>query len=163
MTFSAFVSLGGYQLVNSVHKRSNNRSLVFEVVIRVEVEVLVRVCWFAINGDFGAAVVVYMNARVKKGKFTFLLRLVGELNVRIQAVDVLRESFDIILVDLHEGVVDIPEPHTRGIGSGGHGYSFKLLHVQVGYNRGDRRAHRCSVLLFVEVAFVHKVRRVKTR
>ena len=62
----------------------------------------------------------YINACVKKGKFTFLLRLVSELNARIQAVDVLFESFDIILVDLYEGVVDIPEPHTRWIGSGGH-------------------------------------------
>ena len=77
---------------------------------------------------------------------------VHELYVLINAVEVFRKLVDKVLMDLHEGVVNISQPHRWGVGLG-----FKLLSVQVGYDRGHRRTHGRSMFLFVDVAFVREV------
>ena len=47
------------------------------MVIGLEIKVLVGVRWFAVDGDFCAAVVIDMDASVEKRKFAVLCRFVS--------------------------------------------------------------------------------------
>jgi hypothetical protein len=56
------------------------------MLISVKVEVLVRVGGLPVVSDLSSAIIVHVDACVKKVEFTFLFLIVGEFYVRIQAV-----------------------------------------------------------------------------
>ena len=64
------------------------------------------------------------------------LRLIGEFNVRVNAVYVSRETVDVVFMDEDKSVVYVPEPDGWWTWSRGHGLSLELLHIKVGNNGG---------------------------
>ena len=83
----------------------------------------------AINGNFGDAIIVDMDAGVKEWKLTNLFRLGGKLDVRIETIDLFGESLNIILV---------AKPHRWWAWCSRHHMLLKLLHVEIRDNRGYR-------------------------
>ena len=68
-------------------------------------------CWFAIDGDFCAAVVIDMDAGIEKRKFAVLFRFGGKLYVGVQVVDMLCEFVGVIFMNEYECVVNITKPN----------------------------------------------------
>ena len=114
---SIFLLRFGDHAVCSVNKCSYNRPLVLEMVVRVKVQILVSVCGFSVYCEIQRAIIIEGGTWVQERQLAFHFRFGGELYVLINAVEVFRELVDNVLMDLHEGVVNISQPHRWGFGA----------------------------------------------
>ena len=74
-------------------------------------------CGFSVYCEIQGAIIVEGGTWVQERQLSFNLRFGGELYVLISAVEVFRELVDKVLMDLHEGVVNISQPIDEGFGA----------------------------------------------
>ena len=84
------------------------------MVVRVEVQILVCVCGFSVYCEIHRAIIIEGGTRVQERQLALHFRFGGELYVLINAVEVFLELVDKTPLDVHEGVVNISQPHRCG-------------------------------------------------
>ena len=110
LTFLLLVlGTGGY-VEGSVLKSPDDAHLVFQWVVRVEEQVLVCVCGFAVNTYTQGSVFFDANFAVEKRQGIVLDVFPGELDVIVHRVDVFCEWLHLVGFDLHPSVIHIAKP-----------------------------------------------------
>ena len=94
-------------------KSPDDAHLMFQWVVRVEEQVLVRVCGFAVNTYTQGSVFFDANFAVEKRQGIVLDIFPGELDVIVHRVDVFREWLHLVGFDLHPSVIHITKPVAR--------------------------------------------------
>ena len=69
-------------------------------------------CWFSIDCCFEGSIILNYYTGVEEGEFVVLFWFYCKLDVGVDAIDVLGESFYCVLVENGEGIINIPIPHT---------------------------------------------------
>ena len=77
---------------NSVVHNPHHTEFVLEGVVRGKVEILIIVCHFSIDGDFQGAAWLSHCISVQRGQCSILLPLNDELDVWVQAVQVISKT-----------------------------------------------------------------------
>ena len=114
---SIFLFRFGDHAICSVNECSYYRPLVLEMVVRVKDQILFCMCGFSVYCEIQGAIIVEGGTWVQERQLAFHFRFGGELYVLINAVEVFRELVDKVLMDLHEGVVNISQPIDGGFGA----------------------------------------------
>ena len=111
----------------------------------VEVNILVCVCWLAIDVKVECTVGVADDRDVQHGNATILLDLFGPLDVGMNGVEIVVQWLYVVVVYGNESIVCFSQPEEYDVtGRGGNitsgilgkGFSLKIFHIYVAEGAG---------------------------
>ena len=128
-------------------------------MVGLEVQVAVSVRGLPVHRGVKAAIILPSEQDVQEREGSILLDLHCKLDGCTKAVQVAQELLHSAFPQNAEGVINISLSYARPALVRGAGKSkvFKELHIQVGNGSRNRRAHRCTLLLLVEVTPIAEV------
>jgi len=94
----------------------------------IEVQVLVRMCWFTINRCFEFFVGKSFHLNIEKREQIINFFFNGELNMSVDAINMAMKVFNMILCNYNKRVVYVPSPHFDGISKSSDSLLFDFFH-----------------------------------